>query len=224
MAYIERWASDDWIPSAARLGILAQDRLVDADLPEPIAQALETAFVADDSGFLAYSLRSDGKMDVYRSVAGRDWSKTDTVGDDPGEPYDVQGVYTDEGSVIASTGRAWWTPTEDGAWEWRSEPRFETDEGFPFIRLASGRLFAHVGDGPFRVEDPGYEPDTIWYQPTGGDLIPIDVSELTDLAVDDGVHANGMGAISSNTFYNAFLDGDDGVRELWIITFEDLPA
>jgi hypothetical protein len=212
LEYVERWASGDWPGAVHRLGILAGDALADLDLPDTMSQALQTAFFVDDSGFGAYTLGPERLVHVHRSEDGRDWTRTSTIGDDPGEPSDVQDVDTEQGAVVIRAGDVDWISPDGLTWQPRDDgdefnPGDVFDPGVLSIRFPSGWLYPAFGDGLLHHEDPDFEPDTIWYRPDGGAPIPIDISELTatDASLGDPVASYSAGAIGPNTVFNSHL-------------------
>jgi hypothetical protein len=100
MEYIERWTSRDGIQSVRKLAILGGDTLVDVPLPEVIEEAQEAQFHEDDSGFVAYSIGPDRRLYIHRSRDGRDWIESDVIGDDPGEPTDLEAARMEQGRLV----------------------------------------------------------------------------------------------------------------------------
>jgi hypothetical protein len=220
MEFIERWASDDEIPAVRRLAIVDEDGLVDLDLDPPYAmeEARGPYLSVDDSGFLVRSVTPDGLLHVHRSEAGTDWIETDIVGDDPGEPTDIQGFFdSDHGSLVVDVGEARWVSTDEMTWE----PWSEEGEGGG-IPIASGWISLPGHDDP--AANDGSVQDTMWYRPRGGTRIPIDASELEvrSLMVDGSA---GAGPLSPNTIFSS-QSQDEGaqLREIWIFTFDDIPT
>ena len=225
MDFIDRWASDGWIPSVDGLGIVDGDQLIDLDLPDLMDQADRPTLAVDESGFVAYVLEPDKFVHVYRSVDGREWNEADTIGDDPGEPTDivyVRGLQPQGNLVIeGEPHETLWTSPDGVVWESR-HPVENFGGGDP---IASGWLWIQeVGEPtpwqPLRDADA----PTMWYLPKDGEPVPIDLSEAGfSMPMVDS--SGGGGWISSNTLIRTFQE-DEGAhrRSIWIITFDDVPA
>ena len=212
LEFVERLTSGE-VPSVGGLGVVEDGALVEVELPGDMSRAASQALTVDDVGFVSYSLGPDGLVRVHRSEDGRDWIETDVVGDEAGEPTDIGGVGTAHGSVRIGTGTSAWTSTDGVTWEDLGPPT-----GFDGEPFASGWI-----SGPMAMAGPvGSETvvGRIWYLPEEGEPIPID-TEMAFPASDCG---GWEGFISSNTMFTSFDDECHGLRELWIITFDQLPA
>jgi hypothetical protein len=73
------------------------------------------------------------------------------------------------------------------------------------------------------VEDvgPGNVIPRIWFQPTEGELVPIDITEM---ALPINECGGGTFLLSPNTIATHFDEDCTGARDVWIITFDDVPA
>ena len=220
MEFIDRSFSGD-IAGVPGLAILDGDALVDVKLPE--YAELPGALWVDDAGFLLYALGADdGLVHVHRSKDGRDWNETDVIGDDPGEPTNVRFVYPGGGSATLETDSEAWTTTNDNEWTATS-----TDlTGISNRPIASGWVqgpWFH-GDPPIGAAQeigPGNVLTRMWFQPRGGEPIPFDITEMAIPASDCSWH---LDSVSPNTLVNYLNPDCRGLREMWIITFDDVPA
>ena len=230
MGYIERWASDGPALDVDGLAIMDGDQFIGVDLPDSMDLAVDRALTVDDSGFLAITLGPDGLVHVHRSNDGRIWTETGVVGDDPAGPTDIRYVGADPGSItVWLEADPWmpspaWTSTDGVTWE-RGEP-----EGgrIGWYRFASGWI-SEIGY-PEYFGDSGLIGDRIWFQPRGGVAVAIDIGSLGigeeppggDQADTDEEVGGSALLLSSNSIGYAQHQGER--RDIWIITFDDLPA
>ena len=215
MEFIERLTTGDGIPGVLGLGVLEGDRLEGAELPAHVDASHHQALTVDDAGFVSYSLEPDGMVQVHRSEDGRRWIETDVIGDDASEPTDIEAVWTSLGSVpgrgsvrMESTSGPEWMTTDGVLWE-------TPPPGFHGARFAAGWI-----TGPMHMGGLEGAEIRMWYQPNGGEPVAIDAE--WDLTTDNCGGWEGL--ISSNTIAGSF-DGEClGRREIWVITFDDVPA
>jgi hypothetical protein len=221
LEFIELLASDMGIPAIHGLGVVVGDELVDVGLPRAISEQSQLEFVVDDAGFAAYGLGQDGLVHVHRSEDGREWMETDIIGDDPGEPTEIVGLYKYpwQGSVVIESEPhvTEWTLGDGATWEsWHPPDQFYGE------RFASGGIALQMRneDGPW----PGGEVQeaTLWYVPRAGEPVAIDLGEL-GLANPDGLAFMAV-PVSSNTVVLGADQQGAGPREIWIVTFDELPA
>jgi hypothetical protein len=216
MEFIERWAAGEPGIEFRAHATIGEDGGISADFPEPLLQeSTGPAFLVDASGFVAVDV-SDGVIHVRRSTNGRDWTETDIVGDDPGEPTGILGVW--------NPGRPWLVSLDD---RWVS---FDGVNGLARPALGEHNHDVPIASGWLRwsSRDPDAVQDgivtTVAYQPGGGDPIPFDVSHMA-ITAPRGFGGTSLEAISSNTVvWTQELDGEGRAKEVWIITFDDLPA
>jgi hypothetical protein len=218
LGFIELLASSDGRADVLGLAVLDQGGLVPVGLPDATRDHAETAFEVDAAGFIAYSLGRDGLVHVHRSEDGRRWTETDVVGDDPGEPTDIEGVGSWRGSLsIGQHDNTTWTQAADGSWTSRLEEPF----AFP---LADGSLRMHLDE----IEAGDSDRDALWYRPDGGEPISIDPSDdlgivaqiQRDLESIPGTGGYDFMPLSRDTAVLSYAGG--GRRHLWIITFDEL--
>ena len=111
---------------------------------------------------------------------------------------------------MESTSGPEWTTTDGVVWE-------APPSGFHVEPFASGWISGPVHMGG--LEDAETPVGRMWYQPKGGEPVPIDAE--MDLASDCG---GWEGLLSSNTIAGSFDGECRGAREIWVITFDDVPA
>ena len=207
------------LPAVHGLGILSEDGPIDVDLPDSMDQEDAPVFLVDDAGFVAYGLGRDGLVHVHRSTDGRDWTETDIIGDDPGEPTDIVGVGDSQESVLIESEpheTLWGT---DGV-DWESRHPLDNFGG---ASIGSGWIsFQGTNEGvAWHTGDVAVE--TMWFAPhDGGAPVAIDISDVS------GTMPWGHGepnSISSNTVArSSFQDEGVGRRDIWIFTFDDVPT
>jgi hypothetical protein len=171
----------------------------------------------DDSGFLAYSIGPDRWLHIHRSEDGREWTETDVVGDDPGEPTDLEQIFTEAGSVTILARQVrnelpGWTTTDGMTWE----PWCDPQEAMAIFDFADGCLRIMS----FPISDP------IWYTPRGGEPVAIEVGDsiIGDAGRLPAPTGRDYGVSSNRLFISQSQDssGGDGRRDSWIITFDEL--
>jgi hypothetical protein len=228
MEFIKRLAFQvesrfDEIPTVlpGGLGIVQGGELVEVELPLEAEESDQQAFTVDESGFASYTLGPDG-VHVHRSQDGRVWRETDAIGDDPGEPTDFGSIYEFRGAVHIEAGSETWT-TDGLVWEPQRPPvHLWTDP--TFYPIGTGWLVGPFDGNPVTgVEDvgPGNVIPRIWFQPTEGELVPIDITEM---ALPINECGGGTFLLSPNTIATHFDEDCTGARDVWIITFDDVPA
>lgn len=221
LEFIERMHREG-IPGVNGLAILDGDELVETGLPDGISRARHTVWTVDEPGFAAYSIGDGGLVGVHSSQYGRGWHETDVLGDEVGEPTGIVWASKRDGQVtLESTTGVTWTTTDGVVWESHGPPpeMFDT-------RFASGWIQLPMG-GSANPVTGAEEPGRLWFQPEDGEPAPIDVTEMA-FPVNDGISGPNCGGsesfISSNTSVSSFDEECDGLREHWIITFDDVPA
>jgi hypothetical protein len=209
-----------WQP-VPRLAILDGTTLVEVGPPlesEPYRQA----YTADDEGFVSITIEPGGLVHMHRSQDGREWHEIDVIGDDAGEPLGHE-VHAEDGTVQLWGSGDMWTLTDELAWEPHAPVRLWTDPGFS--ALGTGWIIGPIDTNPVTgVQDvgPGNTIPQIWFQPAEGEPVPIDITEMS-LPASAGDCAPGADPLSPNAIVAGFHEGC-GVREAWIITFDDVPA
>ncbi len=199
MEFIERLGSDDGVPRRSGLVVLDGDGSEDVEVPDGIRLADGFAYTTDGPGFTAYAL-TDGLMTVHRSPDGRDWRQATTIGDDAGEPANIHSVDLSDRATSVQVDRGLWA-TADGL-TWHERPH-----------QAAHRF----GAGWIR----GGNSNPWWYYPDRGEVIRIDHSAV-GLPPKSECTGSNPRPISSNTLSVSCLR--DGIRETWLITFDDVPA
>jgi hypothetical protein len=218
MEFVERLTTGNGIPGVLGLGILEEVGLEDAELPADTDASHHQALTVDDAGFVSYDIEPDGLVHVHRSEDGRQWIETDVIGDDAGEPTGIEAVWTWLGSVpgrgsvrMESTSGPEWTTTDGVVWE-------TPPPGFHGERFASGWITGPTYMGG--LEDAETPLGRMWYQPNDGEPVPIDA----EMGFSTDNCGGWEGLISSNTIAGSFAGECQGVREIWVITFDDVPA
>jgi len=198
MEFIERLGSDEGDLAVPGLVMVEGDESVEVELPDDMRRADRLWYTTDGPGFTAYAL-TDGLMTVHRSQDGRDWRQVTTIGDDAGEPTDIHSVSLYDYPTSAQTDRGLWT-TADGL-TWHMRPH-QAAHRFGAGWIRGGNSF------PW------------WYYPDRGKVVRIDHSAV---GLPPKSECNGNPRpISSNTLYMSCKR--EGVRDTWIITFDDVPA
>ena len=226
LEFIERLVSDEGIPAVQGLALIGEDGLVEVELPGAMSAQPSTRFMVEDSGFAAYGLGADGLVHVHRSEDGREWAETDTIGDEPGEPTDIVGIYQGGPLVIESEPHITeWTSTDGVAWESIQPP-----DQFAGHRLADGWLWIQMVGEPLpwgAADEPETTEETMWFVPFEGNPVRIDMGGLdfSDITGPGGDSHGSRGFISANTLVNVSAR-DEGARrrDIWIITFDELPS
>jgi hypothetical protein len=215
MGFIERWAAGEPGLEFRVRAIIDEDGDITADFPDPLVQeSTGTAFLVDASGFVAVDV-ADGLIHVRRSTDGLEWIETDIVGDDPGEPTGIRGIGNAGQWLVSDSDR--WVSVDGVTWLARPAMGEEVHD----IPIGSGWLRWSSRD-PDSVQDGIIR--TIAYQPEGSDPIPFDVSDV-GITAPTGFGGTSLNAVSSNTVvWTHELDGEGRGKEIWIVTFDDLPA
>lgn len=219
--FVERLTSGDGIPPYHGLAILEGDELVPVELPAELHRDEESAFAADGPGFRLYQIVA-GRLEVYGSPNGRGWHHAGTIGDEAGEPVEVEEVdaWSTPTTLYTGDGQEW-TTTDGLEWVQVPESPPSTDEEGPF-----------TADGPSLLGESG-RPDTgeveigpdgvlqrIWFQPTDGEPVPVEIADLGFVPDDCG----GGEVRDSYTLITSMDEECSGRREMWIISFDDAPA
>ena len=223
MEFIDLLASGE-VHAVHGLGILTEDGPIEVDLPDSMDQEDAPVFLVDDAGFVAFGRGRDGLVHVHRSTDGRVWIETDLVGDDPGEPTDIVGVYDWQGPLVIETEPHETLWTTDGM-NWESRHPLDNFGGAPIGSAWISFQGVHEGVA-WHAGDVAVE--TMWFAPhDGGVPVAVDVSDVSGIDLS-GATPSGQGepdSISSNTVVSVNAR-DEGARrrDIWIITFDDVPA
>lgn len=203
------------------LGILDGMTLVEVQPPlegEPYRQA----YTVDEEGFVSITLGPDGLVHMHRSHDGRDWREIDVIGDDADEPTG-NAVEAWGGTVRLHGSAGEWTLTDGLAWQPQRPPvRLWTDP--TLYPIGTGWLVGPFDGNPVTgVQEvgPGNVIPRIWFQPAEGDPVPIDI---TGMALPINECGGGTSLLGPNTIATHFDEDCTGVRDAWIITFDDVPA
>jgi hypothetical protein len=224
--FVERWAVGDGGPPAVQqMGLVRDGRIESVELPETDSVTSLPAFVVSgsDGGFTTLAMRADRMIQTWTSPDGEEWTLGEVLGDDPGEPADVQGLLPadPEMGVWQSNGVVTWSfdeaTQESELWvssdgiEWRQTPQrpqafFAAWLGSGWVELKGGSMVFHSADSPD----------------------PIVVNAPLDLKTDTfGAGGAGIAPISTNTIVHSVHEDEESFgwqRDHWIITFDDLTA
>jgi hypothetical protein len=216
MGVVDLWAVEHGLPSPPRqIAYVDDDKLVPMDLPASPIGSEPPALFGTDAGFFLYTLDSDGLLRVRRSEDGRAWSEAEVLGDDEGEPSGVWAVEGQPQSVVAyGDAMEEWRSTDGTTWEVTRE----FGDPNPNLRLGSSWISL--------LEDPqGVLAPNLRFRSDDGEITYLDVSELSIKHTSEGAGGSSSGVLSDNTLFYAAHE-EEGTREhdVWIITFDELPA
>jgi hypothetical protein len=203
--FVERWAATGELIDPY-VGVIEHDRLVMVDPAMGIDRTGEISVFGTEAGFVGYGLGSDGVIHVWQSGDGRAWTETESLGDDSDEPSDARGVFPNPTKVTA---------VGDGRWEsvdglsWVSIPERPEDSSLElpgaWVSLAKATLRFHV--------DGRRKP------------VVVDLTRLGFASLGEGHVGRAFNLAGRNTIMlNRNSEGADGRREIWLFTFDDLPA
>jgi hypothetical protein len=201
---IERWAMSG-TPFEPQIGLLEGERLVSVDLPGA-ASASEriSRLFGNDTGFVAYRPVGGEAVGVWRSSDGRTWTDAGVLGDDEGEPPGDSLIFAGPGLVLASGPKGQWRSSDGLRWREVSERGFS-------VELAGVRLRVTL--------------DSLSFAREGQKATRVDLTKLRLKRELDGANSKGFGVLGPNTVaYQLSNESGDGERQIWIITFDELPS
>jgi len=214
MGVVDRWAEKRGLPTL-QMAVLEGDELVPMDLPASLLDGERPALFGTDAGFFLYSPDAHGLMRVRRSEDGRAWSEAEVLGDDEGDPSGVWAVEGQPKSVVAyGDAMKEWTSTDGTTWEVTRE------RGDPDSSARLGSSLISLPENPQGVVAPNLR-----FRSDDGAITYVDVSKLGIKHTSEGAGGNSSGVLSGNTLFYAAHE-EEGAREhdVWIFTFDDLPA
>jgi hypothetical protein len=216
MDFIERWAANGGlVPTEQRIAVVRDGRAESVELPDsgPGVVPWGLTLFGADGGLRAFQTRTDGLVQAWTSPDGTAWMLDEVVGDDPGEPGDVQSVWFGPDGLEAfswdGVKEARWVSADGASWTTEGRPRggYAARVGQVWVVLSGGGLIIHADDSP--------------------DGTVVEVGHLRLKTDTLGAGGVGMAAISANTIAHSVHEDErqnGWQRDHWIITFDDLPA
>lgn len=216
MDLIERWAANgESIPTEQRIAVVRDGRAGSVELPELGAGTIPWGLTlfGTDGGLRAFQTRTDGLVQTWSSADGVAWTPDELLGDEIGEPRDVQGVWIgpDGLEAVSSDGdsMARWESADGIDWQANQLPLGVrvTRLGSVWMTLDGGGLVIHTGDSP--------------------DGTVVEVGHLRLKTDTWGAGGTGTASVSPNTVAHSVHEDEQQhgwQRDHWIITFDDLPA